>query len=84
MPDTQTFIWQRTEEPEALIKQIEAPDTDAWLLFPADRPELEQRARKFSPSENRKTLLIVPDGTWKEVRKIVRKSPWLEKLPIWL
>ena len=82
IPDTQTFIWQRTSEPEALIKQIEAPDTDAWLLFPADRPELEQRARKLSPPENRKTLLIVPDGTWKEVRKIVRKSPWLEKLPI--
>lgn len=25
---------------------------------------------------------MVPDGTWKEVRKIVRKSPWLDNLPL--
>lgn len=82
IPDTQTIIWQRTSEPEALIEQIKEPETDAWLLFPADRPELTSRASEFLPTGNRKLLLIVPDGTWKEVRKIVRKSPWLEKLPI--
>ncbi len=82
LPETQTFIWQRTTQPDALIKQIEAPDTDAWLLFPADRPEMEKRVREFSRTDRKNTLLIVPDGTWKEVRKIVRKSPWLEQLPI--
>ena len=33
-------------------------------------------------TKGRSTLIIVPDGTWKEVRKVVRKSPWLDQLPL--
>lgn len=83
LPTIQLYQWQRKDPPKALLERINAADTEVWLLFPADRPELITRSRPFKPAEKkRSTLIIVPDGTWKEVRKIVRKSPWLDQLPI--
>lgn len=85
LPETQIYIWQRKQPPEALLQQLNSADIDAWLLFPADRAELKPRQQPFSAGAShhgKKQLIIVPDGTWKEVRKIVRKSPWLDKLPL--
>lgn len=83
LPDiTHTFIWQRTEPPEALIDLLNDQRYQPWLLFPADRPELQPRATRYQSSTGKTPLIVVPDGTWKEVRKIVRKSPWLNDLPL--
>lgn len=82
LPETQCFQWKRNEPPTALIQQISDPNINAWLLFPADRPELKLRQQAMNLASKRNTLIIVPDGTWKEVRKIVRKSPWLDQLPL--
>lgn len=79
---THTFIWQRTAPPEKLIGMLNDPRYQPWLLFPADRPELEPRANTYQATEGKIPLIVVPDGTWKEVRKIVRKSPWLNELPL--
>lgn len=83
VPNCSAYTWQRKEPPLALLERLNAADTQSWLLFPADRPELLPRSRVFTPaSSDQKTLIVVPDGTWKEVRKIVRKSPWLDNLPL--
>lgn len=83
LPATETYIWQRKEPPQQLIEKIKDKETDAWLLFPADRPDLISRKNSFcGVNPGRKALIIIPDGTWKEVRKIVRKSPWLDQLPL--
>lgn len=83
LPNCQSYIWQRKAPPTILIERIQDPDVDCWLLFPADRPELLPRKKQFpNTASNKRTLVIVPDGTWKEVRKIIRKSPWLDKLPL--
>jgi len=83
LPDISTYIWQRKNPPQALIDRINNKNTDTWLLFPADRPELVDRKKKFNNTiQSQKKLIIIPDGTWKEVRKIVRKSPWLSDLPL--
>tara|TARA_Y100000782_G_scaffold97436_1_gene110524 strand:- start:3453 stop:4064 length:612 start_codon:yes stop_codon:yes gene_type:complete len=82
LPNAENYIWKRNEPPSTLIEQINDKDTDAWLLFPADRPELKARQQAIKIDHKRNTLIIVPDGTWKEVRKIVRKSPWLADLPL--
>lgn len=81
-PDTQCYIWHRTAFPPALNNLITDSRYQPWLLFPADRPELLPRARQWQHPQDRTALVIIPDGTWKEVRKIVRKSPELAGLPL--
>lgn len=79
---TQTFIWQRTEPPQPLLAMLQNQHYQPWLLFPADRPNLQPRQKTYQQEDGKTPLIIVPDGTWKEVRKIVRKSPWLNDLPL--
>lgn len=81
-PDTLSYVWSRTGFPAELSALIGDSRYQPWLLFPADRPELIPRARSWEPQTERTPLIIVPDGTWKEVRKIVRKSPVLDDLPL--
>lgn len=77
------FSWQRKEPPQALLELLRNPAYSPWLIFPADRPELAARSQCWQPpAAGKKALFIVPDGTWKEVRKMVRKSPWLDGIPI--
>ncbi len=82
LPESECYIWQRKEPPEALIQLINDPSYQPWLLFPGDRPELAARVKPLTISPTRTPLFIVPDGTWKEVRKMVRKSPWLDQIPL--
>lgn len=81
IPDTRTFIWQRREPDPELLQLLQNPDYDPYLVFPADRPATGPRQVHRAEGTGR-PLFLIPDGTWKEVRKIVRKSPYLDRLPI--
>lgn len=51
----------------------------AWLLFPA---EDETRSRPLTAYRGGDaSLLIVPDGTWRKARQVVRANPVLGTLP---
>lgn len=82
LPDTRLFIWSRTEPDSELLELLNRSDFTPCLIFPTDRPETQARAISVLPADGRRPLLIIPDGTWKEVRKIVRKSPYLDNLPV--
>lgn len=51
----------------------------AALLFPADDESLS--ASFDADSQSGSLLLIVPDGTWRKARRIIRANPVLETLP---
>ncbi|MBU3101410.1 MULTISPECIES: tRNA-uridine aminocarboxypropyltransferase [Clostridium] len=78
---TELFLWERTKIPEKLITNLNNDIYEPFLLFPIENnqtkcPKLEHKKAGKIPA------FIIIDGTWKEARKILRKSFYLENLPI--
>ena len=81
-PDaTKIFLWERTKSPEQLIEYINMKEYSTFILFPAESEELGARKVEFEPTDKIPAFIII-DGTWKEARKIFRKSEFLKNLPI--
>ncbi|HEY8910832.1 MAG TPA: DTW domain-containing protein [Desulfosporosinus sp.] len=81
-PDsTELFIWERTKRPEQLVENIRSEKYAVFVLFPAENEELENRKVKFERTDKIPVFIIL-DGTWKEARRIFRKSDFLKSLPI--
>ncbi|USD66585.1 tRNA-uridine aminocarboxypropyltransferase [Vibrio sp. SCSIO 43136] len=82
------FEWSRTEPSAELLALINSPDYQPVIIFPEqyvdDRARLvhsfKQDTERFSSQP--KLLLIFLDGSWKEARKMFRKSDYLQKLPV--
>ena len=53
------------------------PPPGAALLFPSDKA----RAVESLSEAERPTTLVVLDGTWHQVKALVKNNPWLEDLP---
>ncbi|MBU3156310.1 DTW domain-containing protein [Clostridium estertheticum] len=78
---TELFLWERTKMPEKLITNLNNDIYEPFLLFPIENnqtkcPKLEYKSAGKIPA------FIIIDGTWKEARKILRKSSYLGNLPI--
>ncbi|MGH4051743.1 MAG: tRNA-uridine aminocarboxypropyltransferase [Clostridium sp.] len=78
---TEIFLWERTKIPEALISNFKNEIYDIFLLFPIESYETKNRKVEYK-STNKIPVFIIIDGTWKEARKIIRKSTYLDNLPI--
>lgn len=78
---TEIFLWERTKIPEALISNFKNEIYDIFLLFPIESCETKNRKVEYK-STNKIPVFILIDGTWKEARKIIRKSTYLDNLPI--
>lgn len=81
LPDTQAFQWSRTEPPQALLDLVKHPDYQPCVVFPASYAA-EERQVLAAPPAGKPPLFIMLDGTWTEARKMFRKSPWLDDLPV--
>lgn len=73
----QAELWVGEHFPE-LENQLTAVGT-AVLLFPASNES--QLLPAASVEAGARPLLIVPDGTWRKVRKIIQANPLLGTLP---
>lgn len=86
VPDTHAFLWARTEPDVQLLALLKDPQWMPWLVFPADEAMAEQRVEAELPVElahsTRRPLFVLLDGTWQEARKMFRKSPYLQELPV--
>jgi DTW domain-containing protein YfiP len=83
VPDTFAFGWARTEVDPALLALLADPQWQPYVVFPGDFVEPERVVRTVQPPDaGKRVLFILLDATWPEARKMFRKSPYLDKLPV--
>ena len=80
--DNFAFIWSRTETDEALLALLSDPQWQPYLVFPGEYVEPERVTHTVEIDSSKRPLFILLDATWTEARKIFRKSPYFDSLPI--
>lgn len=87
--DTWAFGWSRTAVDPGLLALLADPQWQPYLVFPGEFAPparvvtgLAAPAAEQAPEAERKPLFVLLDGTWSEARKMFRKSPYLDHLPV--
>jgi DTW domain-containing protein YfiP len=80
--DTFAFGWSRTEVDAALIAVLNDPQWQPYLVFPGDYMPPERVVTQVPAVAGKRPLFVLLDGTWAEGRKMARKSPYLDALPV--
>ncbi|WP_089704286.1 tRNA-uridine aminocarboxypropyltransferase [Vreelandella arcis] len=87
LPQTQVFTWHRTAPDERLIALLKDPRYAPFVVFPDDQPDYADRVVSVDAVSDAKRsgkipVYILLDGTWRQARRIFRKSPYLDALPV--
>jgi DTW domain-containing protein YfiP len=93
VPNTFAFLWQRTEPDQNLLALLNNPQWQPIIVFPKEYAELEQAvfdninpmnklALEYNVNSHKKPLFILLDASWREARRMFRKSPYLHQLPM--
>ena len=92
VPDTFAFGWSRTRPDPGFVALLSDPAWMPVLVFPGDLVEPDRVVRDLSglsptgragdPANGPRPLFVLLDGTWTEARKMFRKSPHLQGLPV--
>jgi DTW domain-containing protein YfiP len=83
--DTAAFGWARTVVDPALLAMLADPQWQPYLVFPGEFVEPERVVTQVlvTPEPHgRRPLFVLLDATWPEARKMFRKSPYLNHLPV--
>ncbi|KTC34879.1 tRNA-uridine aminocarboxypropyltransferase [Pseudomonas poae] len=80
--DTTAFAWSRTEVDPGLLTLLADPQWQPYIVFPGEFVTPERVVSEVRVEEGKRPLFILLDGTWSEARKMFRKSPYLEHLPV--
>ena len=85
---TFAFGWARTEVDPALLALLADPQWQPYLVFPGEFVASERVVTEVLPIEaqegekGKRPLFVLLDATWPEARKMFRKSPYLDHLPV--
>ena len=93
VPNTFAFLWQRTEPDQNLLALLNNPQWQPIIVFPKEYAEPEQAvfdninpmnklALEDNVNSDKKPLFILLDASWREARRMFRKSPYLHQLPM--
>jgi DTW domain-containing protein len=89
--NTFAFGWSRTAVDPALLALLSDPQWQPFVVFPGEYADparlvktgvvsMAQAREAGQPA--RRPLFVLLDGTWAEGRKMFRKSPYLDGLPV--
>lgn len=87
LPTTQVFTWYRTAPDAQLAALLGDPRYAPFVIFPDDQPDYADRVVDIEAvhtvkHEARIPVFIILDGTWRQARRMFRKSPYLDTLPV--
>jgi DTW domain-containing protein YfiP len=86
--DTFAFGWARTEVDPALLALLADPQWQPYLVFPGEFVPAQRVVTQLPPANAvndaapKRALFVLLDATWQEARKMFRKSPYLDHLPV--
>ena len=84
--DTFAFGWARTEVNPALLALLADPQWQPYVVFPGEFAPPQRVVTALPPpsaaSSVKRPLFVLLDATWQEARRMFRKSPYLDHLPV--
>ncbi|NOH72660.1 DTW domain-containing protein [Vibrio pectenicida] len=79
------YQWSRTNPDKQMLELLNKPQYQPIVVFPKDNVESKFRVSDLNCTwlnNGKKPLLIFLDGSWREARRMLRKSPYLDSLPV--
>lgn len=84
IPDTFAFLWSRTTKNEELLALLADEKWQPFVVFPKEYADEERPVitREIVCNEGKRPLFVMLDGSWREAKKMFRKSPYLNQFPV--
>lgn len=80
--ETHAFGWSRTEVDAALPALLNDPQWQPFIVFPGEFVAPERVVTEVKLEDGKRPLFVLLDATWSEARKMFRKSPYLDEIPV--
>lgn len=82
VPDTFAYGWSRIEVDARLEALLADPQWQPYVVFPGEYAQPQRVVDTVTTPAGKRPLFILLDATWTEARKMFRKSPYLDHLPV--
>jgi DTW domain-containing protein YfiP len=84
IPDCFAFLWSRTQKNDELLAVLNDDKWQPFVVFPHEysQPDRQVFSNKVTCAPGKRPLFVMLDGSWREAKKMFRKSPYLDKFPM--
>ncbi len=84
IPDTFAFLWSRTTRNDELLAVLNDEKWQPFVVFPKEYADENRQVHtgKVVCNGGKRPLFIMLDGSWREAKKMFRKSPYLDRFPL--
>ncbi|AWB58352.1 tRNA-uridine aminocarboxypropyltransferase [Colwellia sp. Arc7-D] len=84
IPDSFAFLWSRTQVNPDIISLLNDPMWQPMVVFPKAYAGEEREIfdNEITVTSGKRPLFIMLDGSWREAKKMFRRSPYLQNLPV--